>query len=675
MNLFGEKSDTSDSDDEMPSEREVDELFNNLFNDINKPKDMKHFDCFPTKKKWKMIQMKKLRTLQIKPPQILLKELRENFTIETLFEIETNLRFCEASYCQEFCENKGHLNIFIILGYTQVRIDFQSKQVDDDKIMKLSLACIQHICDIKRTINYVTSHHKSLSTIIGCLKNDKATFDYIINILILFLFENDDDDNRFAVAKQILKYFSALNVDGQNGWEIFVSIIKSNYDDYSFLDNIISFIKSFLLVFSKSSSLFMEMFNQMEKSGLIEILNSRYYFDKIMKKITEQKQMHIHGINMKILSILTVENNEKEKGQLDEIMNQLKNDNFLTTEDPFFDINQLIVEKELGSGAFGNVYSAKCKENSQTYAVKVSKIKVNEETRYSDETLSIFREINLMSSFNFPTILKFIGYSPTNFKGIYYPTIIMEFCPKKTLADIIDLENKGLSPEGWNETKKLISIYGIAAGMKYLHKQNIIHRDLKSQNILMDDLYCPKIADFGLSKITAITEQASSLNIQSSPKTTGTPLYMAPEILAGEPYSQKGDVYAFSIIVYEIITGKTPFKNLIYPQLIIKVFDGQRPELSEDVPDHYRKLIEKCWAQSPSERPTFDNIVNELKNNHSFINDSIDEIYFQDFIHYLDNYQSTFDLYKKHIMFDDFIKGKHGNANLIKTDIEKNDNT
>lgn len=84
-----------------------------------------------------------------------------------------------------------------------------------------------------------------------------------------------------------------------------------------------------------------------------------------------------------------------------------------------------------------------------------------------------------MSSFNFPTILKFIGYSPTNFESKFYPTIIMEFCVNDSLADIIEKENKGIAPEGWNDTMKLINIYGIAAGMKYLHQQGIIHRDFE----------------------------------------------------------------------------------------------------------------------------------------------------------------------------------------------------
>ena len=100
----------------------------------------------------------------------------------------------------------------------------------------------------------------------------------------------------------------------------------------------------------------------------------------------------------------------------------------------------------------------------------------------------------------------------------------------------------------------------------------------------MDDLLCPKIADFGLSKMMKVSENMPSLNLQSIENTKVTPLYMAPEILNGEPCLKKGDVYAFSIIVYEIVTGKVPFDNMNNYQLMLKVTSGNRPK-------HYQELI------------------------------------------------------------------------------------
>ena len=158
----------------------------------------------------------------------------------------------------------------------------------------------------------------------------------------------------------------------------------------------------------------------MENIGIIDIIKSKFdnYFDQILEFIEEQRKMHVHGISMKIISSLSIDNkSENQRGQLEEIMNQLQNDNFLASEDPFFDLEKLEIQRKLGNGQFGDVYLAKSKETSDIYAVKVSKNKIDEETKYSDQTLSMFREINLMSSFNHSAILKFIGYSPTNFEG------------------------------------------------------------------------------------------------------------------------------------------------------------------------------------------------------------------------------------------------------------------
>ena len=147
-----------------------------------------------------------------------------------------------------------------------------------------------------------------------------------------------------------------------------------------------------------------------------------------------------------------------------------------------------------------------------------------------DEHLRVNQKQDLYS-----TIWKFIGYSHTDFKDCFHPTIIMEFCSNETLRDAIEKENK----DSHHQNRM---IYGIASGMKYLHQQNSIYNDFKSQNILMDESLFLKIADFGLSKMTKISENSSCLNLQSISGLKKTPIYMAPEIMSNKECTKGGDV-------------------------------------------------------------------------------------------------------------------------------------
>ena len=93
--------------------------------------------------------------------------------------------------------------------------------------------------------------------------------------------------------------------------------------------------------------------------------------------------------------------------------------------------------------------------------------------------------------------------------------IILEYLPNKTLKEILNLEKISNSPEGWDGTKKLINMYGIASAMSYLHANDIIHRDLKPENILLDSYLYPKVCDYGISK-TISTSSFSSIRLTSS---------------------------------------------------------------------------------------------------------------------------------------------------------------
>lgn len=165
-----------------------------------------------------------------------------------------------------------------------------------------------------------------------------------------------------------------------------------------------------------------------------------------------------------------------------------------------------------------------------------------------------------------------------------------------------------------NDTQKHIIFYGIAQAMKYLHKNNVVHRDIKPQNVLISEDLEPLITDFGLSK-------EESGFIQSRVE-TGTPNYMAPEVFNAELENgnaiydaKKSDVYAFGMLGYFLYQRKEPFYSCKKIQEIRqKVVNGERPPFTGGTcPDHVKQLIEECWIDGPDQRPTFDEIVESLE--------------------------------------------------------------
>jgi serine/threonine protein kinase len=182
------------------------------------------------------------------------------------------------------------------------------------------------------------------------------------------------------------------------------------------------------------------------------------------------------------------------------------------------------------------------------------------------------------------------------------------------LSKVLDLEAKSTPRSGWNNTAKSCCIVGIAVGMCYLHEHNIIHRDLKVDNILLDDKFRPWISDFGLSKV-----MPSGPELQRALEMTqniGTPLYMAPELAIEGEYGTPVDVYAYGMILYEIFTLKKPFweKNFQTTFAVQQhIIEGNTPTIPADVPGEMKDLMLQCWNMNPSERPTFRKIVEKMK--------------------------------------------------------------
>jgi serine/threonine protein kinase len=200
------------------------------------------------------------------------------------------------------------------------------------------------------------------------------------------------------------------------------------------------------------------------------------------------------------------------------------------------------IQGKIGSGSYSSVYKAIHKPTSKPVSIKV----INKEFLNTErKKKGFFNEIEILKSLHHPFIVEFFDFfeSPNH----YY--LVMEFIPNGNLHDLI--KKRKIIHE--NHAKRLF--LQIIAVLDYLHNiKHIIHRDLNSCNILLDKFGNIRIIDFGLSK---------ELQPNNSMLLTlcGTPEYMAPEIILGQSYDSKCDIWSSGIILYEMLSGKKPFKS------------------------------------------------------------------------------------------------------------------
>ncbi|XP_074281549.1 uncharacterized protein LOC141606357 [Silene latifolia] len=254
----------------------------------------------------------------------------------------------------------------------------------------------------------------------------------------------------------------------------------------------------------------------------------------------------------------------------------------------------LTVAERIGQGSCGTVY------HGLWYGSDVA-IKVFSKQEYSEEVIFSFRqEVSLMKRLRHPNILLFMGAvtSPQRL------CIVTEFLPRGSLFCLLQRSKSKLD---WR--RRIQMALDIARGMNYLHNCNppIVHRDLKSSNLLVDKNWSVKVGDFGLSRVkheTYLTTKAGK----------GTPQWMAPEVLQNERSNEKSDLYSFGVILWELATQKIPWENLNPMQVIGAVgFMNQRLDIPEDVDPMWASMIESCWRSEPQNRPTFQELLEKLK--------------------------------------------------------------
>ncbi|KAG2815910.1 hypothetical protein PC129_g10816 [Phytophthora cactorum] len=207
--------------------------------------------------------------------------------------------------------------------------------------------------------------------------------------------------------------------------------------------------------------------------------------------------------------------------------------------------------------------------------------------------------------------------------------IVSEYCARGSLRDVLKQQTPDVKNLNW--PTKLRLALGISHGIQYLHNANppMIHRDLKSPNVLVDDSWHAKIADFGTLRFSEIVSSAAQLqSSQIKPRSSakipvvemtglvGTTRWMAPEVMRGERiYTSKVDIYSLALILWELIEGKLPFENTRWNHEVEDfVLKGVRPNIRADLcPLRWKLLIVTCWQADPRERPTIQQVINSLQ--------------------------------------------------------------
>jgi serine/threonine protein kinase len=263
------------------------------------------------------------------------------------------------------------------------------------------------------------------------------------------------------------------------------------------------------------------------------------------------------------------------------------------------DPEKLVLEKAFAHGTFATVYRGLY--NGQEVAVKVLESGEEGEKRRAE----FQREVSVWYKLDHPNITKCIGattqigISPLNNSDC----VITEYLCGGTLKSYLIKHRKRKLPF---ETVLQLAL-DVARGLRYLHSKNIVHRDVKTENLILDNHGKVKIADFGVARL-----QASNLSEMTG--NTGTPGYMAPEVLESKPYDKKCDVYSFGICLWEIFCCRMPYSNYAFSELTSDVvYKDLRLEIPKGCPRSLAKVMKRCWDAEPSKRPEMEEVVTMLE--------------------------------------------------------------
>jgi serine/threonine-protein kinase len=216
------------------------------------------------------------------------------------------------------------------------------------------------------------------------------------------------------------------------------------------------------------------------------------------------------------------------------------------------------------------------------------------------------QEVDTLMRLDHPCICRIVRWAFPS--GANEAEIHMEYAENRSLASVLQRAGWREPLEFWNPTGKAMIICGIVLGMRFVHSQGYIHRDLKPRNILINNLGRALVTDFGAAR-----PESPDATMTAE---TGSVYYAAPELFHEDiPCTDKADLFSFGSIAYEILTGRAAFPSSTPPLAIIPpLLAGKMPEIPESCGDLMKAIIRECWNQQPEFRPSFHAIIERFQN-------------------------------------------------------------
>jgi Leucine-rich repeat (LRR) protein len=277
----------------------------------------------------------------------------------------------------------------------------------------------------------------------------------------------------------------------------------------------------------------------------------------------------------------------------------------------------LKMETVIGAGSFARVYKGKwnhtlvaIKELTGVHTLMATleaerNVSISEADSQQDEGIqklvNEFRsEVLVMSRLHHPNVLLLVG-ACSEFPNL---CIVTEFLPNGALYDVLHKKN---ARDTITQKQQMQWLLETVSGMAYLHEQGLMHRDLKSLNVLLDDLNRAKLCDFGLAKIVGDAQRTMTSGV-------GSLLWMSPEVVRGEPYSFSADVYSWGIMAWEIMSPEEIlFPGMSSYEVAKQIVAGHRPKVDPAWSYCVCQLMRHCWSDEKESRPTFVEVMLQLE--------------------------------------------------------------